>query len=168
MADSVQERVGKTENRLHTLEYRVEKVEELNSRVTNAEQDIKDLSNNMIHVQERQQELRDDMRHGFNTVHGKFDQISQKIDSGFEELRAAVAEDKGKDNGISLAIKWLSGALGIAAMVMAAILWFQDVKAATPPIVAGMSAECNDGTYSQSEGRGTCSGHGGVKRWMPK
>ncbi len=35
----------------------------------------------------------------------------------------------------------------------------------SPPYNA--SAECNDGTYSFSESRrGTCSGHGGVKRWL--
>lgn len=34
-----------------------------------------------------------------------------------------------------------------------------------PPKTA--SAECNDGTYSFSESRrGTCSGHGGVKKWL--
>jgi len=32
---------------------------------------------------------------------------------------------------------------------------------------AGATAECEDGTYSFSEHRsGTCSGHGGVKRWL--
>lgn len=31
----------------------------------------------------------------------------------------------------------------------------------------GATAECNDGTYSFSKSRrGTCSGHGGVKRWL--
>lgn len=31
----------------------------------------------------------------------------------------------------------------------------------------GASAECKDGTYSASKTRrGTCSGHGGVKRWI--
>jgi Protein of unknown function (DUF3761) len=35
----------------------------------------------------------------------------------------------------------------------------------TPP--AGATAECNDGTYSYSQHRsGTCSHHGGVKRWL--
>ncbi|MGY0230232.1 DUF3761 domain-containing protein [Longispora urticae] len=39
------------------------------------------------------------------------------------------------------------------------------VQAPQPP--AGASAECNDGTYSFSaHRRGTCSGHGGVKRWL--
>ena len=33
---------------------------------------------------------------------------------------------------------------------------------------AGASAQCRDGTYSYSQHRsGTCSGHGGVLRWMP-
>jgi len=32
---------------------------------------------------------------------------------------------------------------------------------------AGATAECNDGTYSFSHSRrGTCSHHGGVKRWL--
>ena len=32
---------------------------------------------------------------------------------------------------------------------------------------SGASAECNDGTYSFSRSRrGTCSRHGGVKRWL--
>ena len=35
----------------------------------------------------------------------------------------------------------------------------------SPP--PGATAECNDGTYSFSTHRsGTCSGHGGVKRWL--
>ncbi|MBG6139745.1 DUF3761 domain-containing protein [Longispora fulva] len=39
------------------------------------------------------------------------------------------------------------------------------VQAPQPP--AGASAECNDGTYSFSaHRRGTCSSHGGVKRWL--
>jgi uncharacterized protein DUF3761/glucodextranase-like protein len=39
------------------------------------------------------------------------------------------------------------------------------VKSSTQP--AGASAECEDGTYSFSESRsGTCSHHGGVKRWL--
>ena len=37
--------------------------------------------------------------------------------------------------------------------------------AATTP--AGATAQCNDGTYSFSQHhRGTCSGHGGVERWL--
>jgi hypothetical protein len=33
---------------------------------------------------------------------------------------------------------------------------------------AGASAQCRDGTYSYSQHRqGTCSGHGGVARWLP-
>lgn len=36
---------------------------------------------------------------------------------------------------------------------------------ATPP--AGATAQCVDGTYSMSQHRqGTCSGHGGVARWL--
>ncbi len=32
----------------------------------------------------------------------------------------------------------------------------------------GASAQCRDGTYSYSQHRqGTCSGHGGVARWLP-
>jgi hypothetical protein len=39
------------------------------------------------------------------------------------------------------------------------------VAANTVP--AGATAECKDGTYSFSQHRsGTCSGHGGVKRWL--
>lgn len=38
-------------------------------------------------------------------------------------------------------------------------------EAPSPP--AGATAECEDGTYSFSESRsGTCSHHGGVKRWL--
>lgn len=40
-----------------------------------------------------------------------------------------------------------------------------DTKAGQTP--AGATAECRDGTYSYSENhRGTCSHHGGVKRWL--
>jgi len=39
------------------------------------------------------------------------------------------------------------------------------VESSTQP--AGATAECEDGTYSFSESRsGTCSHHGGVKRWL--
>jgi hypothetical protein len=39
------------------------------------------------------------------------------------------------------------------------------VSAPAPP--AGATAECKDGTYSFSQTRsGTCSHHGGVKRWL--
>jgi Protein of unknown function (DUF3761) len=31
---------------------------------------------------------------------------------------------------------------------------------------ASAAAICNDGTYSPSSGPGTCSHHGGVKRWL--
>jgi len=38
-------------------------------------------------------------------------------------------------------------------------------QAAAPP--AGATAQCNDGTYSFSKHRsGTCSHHGGVRRWL--
>jgi hypothetical protein len=36
-----------------------------------------------------------------------------------------------------------------------------------PSAPAGASAQCRDGTYSFSQHRqGTCSGHGGVSRWL--
>lgn len=36
-----------------------------------------------------------------------------------------------------------------------------------PPVPAGATARCRDGTYSFSQSRrGTCSGHGGVGRWL--
>jgi hypothetical protein len=36
-----------------------------------------------------------------------------------------------------------------------------------PAAPAGATAQCNDGTYSFSQHRqGTCSGHGGVARWL--
>jgi hypothetical protein len=36
-----------------------------------------------------------------------------------------------------------------------------------PSAPAGATAQCNDGTYSFSQSRsGTCSGHGGVARWL--
>ncbi len=39
------------------------------------------------------------------------------------------------------------------------------VAAATAP--ASASAQCADGTYSSSQHkRGTCSSHGGVRRWL--
>jgi hypothetical protein len=39
------------------------------------------------------------------------------------------------------------------------------VPADSPP--AGATAQCNDGTYSFSQHRsGTCSHHGGVRRWL--
>lgn len=35
--------------------------------------------------------------------------------------------------------------------------------------VLGVSAICNDGSYSTSKRkRGTCSGHGGIKEWIIK
>ncbi|MGI5236598.1 DUF3761 domain-containing protein [Dactylosporangium sp. CA-139066] len=38
---------------------------------------------------------------------------------------------------------------------------------AAPAAPAGATAECNDGTFSFSQHRqGTCSHHGGVKRWL--
>lgn len=37
----------------------------------------------------------------------------------------------------------------------------------TPSAPAGTTAQCEDGTYSYSQSRrGTCSGHGGVARWL--
>lgn len=64
--------------------------------------------------------------------------------------------------------------------------WFGDAPAAAKPAPAparqpaptaaaprantsanGATAQCNDGTYSQSQHRsGTCSSHGGVKQWL--
>ncbi len=39
--------------------------------------------------------------------------------------------------------------------------------AAAPAPPAGATAQCNDGTYSFSQHRsGTCSHHGGVRRWL--
>jgi hypothetical protein len=39
------------------------------------------------------------------------------------------------------------------------------VRARSAP--GGATAECNDGTYSFSQNhRGTCSHHGGVRRWL--
>lgn len=32
---------------------------------------------------------------------------------------------------------------------------------------SGKSAKCSDGWFSASSGRGTCSHHGGVSRWLP-
>jgi hypothetical protein len=38
-------------------------------------------------------------------------------------------------------------------------------RSARPP--AGATAQCRDGTYSFSQSRrGTCSWHGGVRRWL--
>src|SRR4051812_44399299 len=36
-----------------------------------------------------------------------------------------------------------------------------------PSVPAGASAQCRDGSFSFSQNhRGTCSGHGGVARWL--
>jgi hypothetical protein len=37
----------------------------------------------------------------------------------------------------------------------------------SPRVPAGATAQCRDGTYSFSQSRrGTCSYHGGVRRWL--
>jgi endonuclease YncB( thermonuclease family) len=57
------------------------------------------------------------------------------------------------------AFKWI----GLGATLGA--LLYLDAKYPSPP--AGATAICNDGTYSYSRHRrGTCSWHGGVRRWV--
>lgn len=166
MATSVQERVGKAEQEIHTLNFRVNTLEKLPHRVTEAEKNIESLAFNMAHLQERQQEIRDDMAHGFDAVHEKVDGISTKIDAGFKELRDAVSSQVGEKKGFSYATKIYLAVLTVSAAAIGTVLWYWDHKDAPGPDVAGMSAECRDGTYSTSGGRGVCSNHDGVKRWI--
>ena len=162
MAETVFERVGKTEQEIHTLKHRVGDLERLPDRVTATERSVQDLTANMIHVQERQQELRDDMRNGFDAVHGKFDDVSEKIDSGFKELRAAVAVGKGEKSGFSRALQVVTWMIGIITAAAGLLMWSGEIGQAKTN-----KAVCQDETYSTSSGRGTCSDHGGVKYWIP-
>ena len=58
----------------------------------------------------------------------------------------------------------------VAAVVIALVLMFavlMYVQQNAPSRYIGIAAECKDGTYSASKTRsGTCSGHGGVKKWI--
>ena len=53
-------------------------------------------------------------------------------------------------------------ALSLSLVTVTAVPAWADIQSS--PI--GASAECGDGMYSTSTGKGTCSGHGGVKRWL--
>ena len=56
-------------------------------------------------------------------------------------------------------LKWIGVGAALGALI------YLDSRYPTPP--AGASAICNDGTYSFSQHRGgTCSWHGGVRRWL--
>lgn len=58
----------------------------------------------------------------------------------------------------------------IAAVVVAVVILFIGMlymQKGAPDRYIGVAAECKDGTYSASKTRsGTCSGHGGVERWI--
>lgn len=54
---------------------------------------------------------------------------------------------------------------GVVALAMAVVNIDRDGIITSS--VIGVSAQCEDGMYSTSKhDRGTCSGHGGVKRWI--
>lgn len=52
----------------------------------------------------------------------------------------------------------------VAGIVLAAIGWFAHPD---PVEVIGATAICQSGAVTTSTGKGVCSGHGGVKVWLP-
>lgn len=157
MAD-IHERVGKLEQKTHTLEYQVGELKEWPPRVVDMERTVQSLSTSMIHVQQVQNETRREMKEGFQSVNAE-------IDQGFRELRAALNSNAGEKTGFSRALKWITALVALAGIGTTGALWYAENVNASPD-VAGMAAQCKDGSYSTSEGRGTCSHNGGVKRWI--
>ena len=151
----IHERVGKSEQEFHTLSYRVHRLEEWPPRVSELERTVQDLNSNMLHLQVAQNETRDEMRSGF-------DSIKEEIKTGFREFRASASVNQGRQIGLSRGIQIAIAVLTIGGAGAAGLLWWAD----QPASVVGMSAKCEDGTYSTSKSRGACSGHGGVDIWI--
>lgn len=62
---------------------------------------------------------------------------------------------------------WLLVVAVAAVVVLAMAAVAVDRHSIITSSVIGVSAQCKDGMYSTSKhDRGTCSGHGGVKRWI--
>lgn len=155
MADSVQERVGVLEQRSHTHDHRIGQLEAWPERVTNLEKTVENLNINMINLQRSQQEMRDETRHGLET-------LCHDVKHGFRELRGATSAQQGERAGFSRALKWISGLMILGAMGASAAMWYAD------NVSPSRSAQCNDGSYSTSTGSGTCSGNGGVRHWIKR
>jgi hypothetical protein len=153
MAD-IHERVGRSEQHFHTLKWRVERLEDLPPRVNDLERTVQDLNINMEHLQVAQKETRDEMRAGF-------DSIKEEIKSGFQEFRASASVNQGRRWGVSWGLRAAVIALTIGGAGAGGLLWWTEQANASGSI----SATCADGTYSTSDGQGTCSGHGGVEMW---
>jgi len=63
--------------------------------------------------------------------------------------------------------EWLGGAAAPAAPAPAAAAPAEAAAPAPAGAPADATAQCNDGTFSNSQHRsGTCSHHGGVKKWL--
>lgn len=63
--------------------------------------------------------------------------------------------------------EWLVVAAVGAVVMLAMGTITMDKDSIIPRSVIGVSAECKDGMYSTSKrDRGTCSSHGGVRRWI--
>jgi len=154
MAD-IHERVGKSEQHFHTLKWRVERLEEWPPRVSELERTVQDLNSNMINLQIAQTETRDEMRSGFNS-------IKEEIKTGFREFRASASVNQGRRAGLSRGFQIAIVVLTIGGAGAGGLLWWSD----QPASVVGMSAKCEDGTYSTSKSRGACSGHGWVDIWI--
>ena len=54
--------------------------------------------------------------------------------------------------------------VGITIAVLFGLL----ISTAKASKIIGVTAQCEDGYYTTSNGRGTCAGHGGVKKWIDK
>ncbi len=127
MPELVQERVGKAEQHINTLQWRVEKLEEWPPHIMQAQRDIEALSSNMIHLQRSQQETRDDMHHGFEAV-------SEKIDQGFKEIREAVAVNRGSKSGFSRGIQIAIAVITIGAAGAGAAIWYAKEARGSEPV----------------------------------
>lgn len=157
MAD-IHERVGKLEQEAYHLRHVVDELKEWPPRVVDMERNVQSLSTSMIHMQTVQDETRREMKEGFRS-------INIEIDQGFRELRAALNSSSGEKAGFSRALKWITALVALAGIGTTGALWYAENVNAGPD-VAGMAAQCKDGSYSTSEGRGTCSHNGGVQRWL--
>lgn len=60
--------------------------------------------------------------------------------------------------------KWLALVSGVTiALLIGALI----LKAGAEPKLIGLTAQCESGYYTTAKrGKGVCSGHGGVKRWI--
>jgi hypothetical protein len=152
---NIHERVGQTEQHFHTLRWRVERLEDLPPRVTDLERTVQDLNNNMLHLQVAQTETRDEMRSGF-------DSIKEEIKTGFREFRASADLTQGRRGGLYRGFQIAIIVLSIGGVGAGGLLWWSEQANAS----VSMSAKCKNGTFSESHGQGTCSGHGGVEMWI--